>query len=176
MKFLSDVRLLILGLWLGASVFFIIAAQNAFAVVEQRELAGAIVGRNLAVLNISGLIVAVLLILLSLVGASRSRRSLVWVERVLLLIIGTACAVGQFVIGIWIGLVRQQIGRPIDELAADDPLRLQFNSLHLYSEWALMAAMIAGLIAFFIIANRRFNDGKAAATPDVYDFSKEFKI
>jgi hypothetical protein len=174
MKFLSDIRLLLLGLWLGAAVFFIGVAQNAFAVIEQRELAGAVVGRNLALLNISGLIIAVVLILLSLVGAGRSRRFLVWTERFLLVLVGAACAVGQFVIGIWIGLVKQQIGRPIDELAVDDPLRIQFNTLHLYSQWALMAGMIAALIAFFIIANRRFNDTKPA-TSDVYDFSKEFK-
>ena len=37
----------------------------------------------------------------------------------------------------------------------------------------LMAAMIASLIAFFIIANRKFS--KAGSADDVYDFSKEFK-
>jgi hypothetical protein len=175
MKFLSDIRLLLLGLWLGAAVFFIGVAQNAFAVIEQRELAGAVVGRNLALLNISGLIIAVILILASLVGAARSRRVLVWSERFLLLIVGAACAVGQFVIGIWISMVRQQIGRPIDELAVDDPLRLQFNTLHEYSVWVLFTGMVAALIAFFIIANRRFSDARPAKA-DVYDFSKEFKV
>jgi hypothetical protein len=176
MKFLSDIRLLLLGLWLGAAVFFIGVAQNAFAVIEQRELAGAVVGRNLALLNISGLIIAAILIALSLVGAGRSRRFPLWAERSLLLLVGAACAVGQFVIGIWIGLVKQQIGRPIDELAVDDPLRIQFNTLHLYSQWALLTGMAAALIAFFIIANRRFNDAAPPASSAPYDFSKEFKV
>ena len=40
MKFVSDVRLLLLCIWLGAAVFFIGVAQSAFAVLgEQRELA-----------------------------------------------------------------------------------------------------------------------------------------
>jgi len=176
MKFFSDIRLLTLGLWLGAAVFFIGAAQNAFAVLPQREMAGAVVGRNLALLNYTGLGIALFLLLTSLVGTRRTNLVWLWVERFLLLVLGAACAAGQFVIGTWIGMLRQQIGGPIDELATDDPLRVQFNTLHQYSEWVLLAAIIAALIAFFIIANRRFGDAAPAGTSDVYDFSKEFKI
>jgi hypothetical protein len=90
------------------------------------------------------------------------------------MVLVAACGIGQFVIGTWIAVVRQQIGRPIDEIAVDDPLRIQFNTLHDYSVWVLFAGMIAALITFFIIANRRFGDTKAAKA-DIYDFSKEFK-
>ncbi|MEO6049763.1 MAG: DUF4149 domain-containing protein [Pyrinomonadaceae bacterium] len=174
MKLFSDIRLLILGIWLGAAVFFIGVAQSAFAVIEQRELAGAVVNRNLAILNYGGLAIATLLILSSLIATSRISRFWLWIERFLLLFLGAACAVGQFVIGFWLASVRAQIGRPIDEVAADDPLRIQFNMLHEYSVWVLFAGMIAALIVFFIISNRKFvltNTDK----PDVYDFSKEFK-
>ena len=71
-------------------------------------------------------------------------------------------------------MLRSQMGKPIDEVAADDPLRMQFYTLHQYSEWVLIAGVSAALIAFFIISNRKFgsaNSGKA----DVFDFSKEFK-
>src|SRR5690606_19124043 len=51
MKFLNDIRLLLLGLWLGASVFFIAVAQVAFMVLPQRESAGAVVGGSLSILN-----------------------------------------------------------------------------------------------------------------------------
>jgi hypothetical protein len=47
--------------------------------------------------------------------------------------------------------------------------------LHQYSEWILLAGMIAALLAFFIIANRKFGTAKTG-TADVYDFSKEFKV
>lgn len=175
MKFFSDFRLLLLAIWLGAAVFFIGVAQSAFAVIEQRELAGAVVGRTLAILNYGGMVVATSLIVLSLVGSARVSKFWLWVERFLLLIIVAACAVGQFVIGFWLSSLRTQIGRPIDEVAIDDPLRLQFNTIHQYSEWTLLAAMAAALIAFFIIANRKF-DKSGAAGDDVYDFSKEFKV
>lgn len=175
MKFFSDIRLLILGLWLGAAVFFIGVAQTAFAVLPQRELAGAVVGSNLSLLNYSGLAIATLLILSSLVGGSIVNRIWLWVERFLLLLLGASCAGGQFVIGIWLSSVKAQMGRPIDEVAADDPLRIQFNMLHEYSVWVLFTGMIAAFLAFFIITNRKFGAAKTSKA-DVYDFSKEFKI
>lgn len=175
MKFFSDVRLLVLAIWLGAAVFFIGVAQSAFAVLEQRELAGAVVNRNLTILNFSGIIIAVLLIVTSLVGSDKVSKFWLWVERFLLLMIAAACAFGQFVIGFWLSTVRTQMGRPIDEVATDDPLRIQFNMLHEYSVWVLFAAMAAALLAFFIIANRKF-DKLTAAADGVYDFSKEFKV
>lgn len=174
MKLFSDIRLLLIAIWLGASVFFIGVAQNAFSIVPERELAGAVVGRNLALLNYAGMVIAAVLILTSLLGAARASQLWLWIERVMLLIVGGACVVGQFVIGIWLSSVRAQMGRPIDELAADDPLRMQFNMLHEYSVWILFVAMTAALIAFFIIANRRFNV-TGSEKPDPYDFSKEFK-
>ena len=177
MRFLTDFRLLLLGLWLGAAVFFIGVAQTAFSVLPSRELAGAIVGRNLAILNISGLGIAVVLFLTSLIGAN-SKRFWLWAERLLLLVIAAACAGGQFVIALWLQFTRAQMGRPIDELAADDPLRIRFNNLHEYSVWVMFAAMAAALIAFFLIANRRAGTATASSkttTSDPFDFSKEFK-
>ncbi len=176
MKFVSDVRLLLLSIWLGASVFFIAVAQSAFAVLPQRELAGAVVNRTLAILNYSGLIIAVVLILTSFVAARNLSRLTVWIERFLLLIIAAACAIGQFVIGFWLSMIRTQMGRPVDEVAVDDPLRIQFNNLHEWSVWMLMIGMIAALIAFFIISNRKFGAVSKAVSTDPYNFEKEFKI
>ena len=175
MKFFSDLRLLLLGLWLGAAVFFIGVAQSAFAVLPQRELAGAVVNRNLAILNYAGIAIAVLLIITSLLAASKVNQLWLWVERFLLLVVVAACAIGQFVIGFWLASVRAQIGKPIDEVAVDDPLRIQFNMLHEYSIWILFGGMIAALLAFFIISNRRFRPLKAVDS-DIYDFQKEFKV
>ena len=174
MKFFSDIRLLILAIWLGAAVFFIGVAMSAFAVVPERELAGAVVNRTLSILNFGGLGIAIVLILTSLVGGSGVNKFWLWVERFLILLLAACCAVGQFVIGLWLAAVRAQIGRPIDEVAADDPLRVQFNMLHEYSTWVLFVAMGSALVAFFIIANRKFGL-TAAKKADVYDFSKEFK-
>lgn len=175
MKFFSDIRLLLLAVWLGAAVFFIGVAQSAFAVLPQRELAGSVVNRTLSILNYGGMVIAVILILTSLVASAKVNKFWLWVERFLLLIIAAAGAVGQFVIGFWLVSIRSQLGRPIDDVPVDDPLRMQFNTLHEYSVWVLMVAMAAALIAFFIIANRKFGISKSEKA-DVYDFSKEFKV
>ncbi len=175
MKFFSDIRLLLLAVWLGAAVFFIGVAQSAFAVLPQRELAGSVVNRTLSILNYGGMVIAVILILTSLVASAKVNKFWLWVERFLLLIIAAAGAVGQFVIGFWLASIRSQLGRPIDDVPVDDPLRMQFNTLHEYSVWVLMVAMAAALIAFFIIANRKFGISKSEKA-DVYDFSKEFKV
>ncbi|MFN0277068.1 MAG: DUF4149 domain-containing protein [Pyrinomonadaceae bacterium] len=176
MKFFSDIRLLLLSLWLGASVFFIGVAQTAFAVLPQRELAGAVVNGNLSILNYGGMTIAVILILSSLIAAANLNKFWLWAERFLLLLLAASCAVGQFVIAIWLSSIRTQMGRPIDEVAVDDPLRLQFNTLHEWSIWVLFTGMIAAMLAFFIISNRKFGMAGAATKSDVYDFSKEFKI
>ena len=154
MRFLSNVRLLLLGLWLGAACFFIGVAQSAFDVLPSRELAGSVVSRTLLILNLSGLIIGAILLLISFVKQPDMNRFRIWTERFLLLILTAACAVGQFVIGLWLSFIRTQIGRPIDEVAADDPLKIQFNNLHQYSVWLLLAGMIAALLAFFLIAQR----------------------
>ncbi|MFZ1701639.1 MAG: DUF4149 domain-containing protein [Pyrinomonadaceae bacterium] len=175
MKFLSDIRLLLLAIWLGAAVFFIGVAQTAFAVLADREIAGAVVNRNLAILNYAGMAIAVLLIVSSLLGTANINRFWLWVERFLLLLVGITCGIGHFVIGFWLSSIRTQIGRPIEEVAVDDPLRVQFNMVHEYSVWVLFVGMIAALIAFFIIANRKFGP-TSTKKADVYDFSKEFKV
>ncbi len=155
MKFLSNTRLLLIGLWLGAAVFFSFAvAPSAFAVLPLRELAGAIVSRSLTIINIGGLVIGLILLASSFLAAAGTNRLLLWTERLLLLLLTAACAVGQFVIALWLSFVKAQMGKPIDEIALDDPLRIKFNNLHEYSVWILVAAMLAAFIAFFLIAGK----------------------
>ena len=176
MKALTAFRLLLLGLWLGAAVFFIGVAQSAFAVLPTRELAGILVSRTLAILNYAGIGIAIVAILTSLIVQAGANKISLWTERVLLLIFGIGCIVCQFVISWWMLMVRTQMGRPIDEVPVDDPLRIQFNNLHQYSSWITLTAMAAALLAFVLISMR------SAAAPakknafDNLDFQNQFKI
>lgn len=175
MKFFSDIRLLLTAIWLGAAVFFIFVAQSAFAVLPERELAGAMVNRTLAIVNYSGLVIALILLATSLVGQTSVNRFWLWTERIVLLVLAVATAIGQFVIGWWLMLLRNEMGKPIDQVSVDDPLRVQFNQMHEYSVWVLMAAMAAALIVFFIIANRKFIAKKKDNVVD-FDPLKDFKV
>lgn len=155
MNFLSNIRLLLLGLWLGAAVFFVAVAQSAFAVLPSRELAGAVVSRTLMIVNLSGLAIGLILLATSFIRRLNIAPFRLWSERILLVVLTAACAVGQFVIALWLSFVRAQMGgRPIDEIPLEDPLRIQFNQLHQYSQWALLAAMAAALVLFFLIGQK----------------------
>jgi hypothetical protein len=48
--------------------------------------------------------------------------------------------------------LRTAMQAPIDQIASDDPRRLAFNALHGYSVAAMGLAVIAGLVAFLIMA------------------------
>lgn len=159
MKLVADLRVLLLALWLGAALFFSFAvAQSAFAVLPTRELAGNVVNRTLAIVNYSGVVIGLILLATSFISRETVKRGRLLVEQILLVLITAACAVGQFVIGARLHNLRQQIGRSIDEIAIDDPLRVAFNNLHVYSVIILMAAMIAALVTFFLLARRARNN------------------
>jgi uncharacterized membrane protein YedE/YeeE len=169
MNFLKDFRALLIGLWLGAACFFSFAvAPSAFGVLPTRELAGSMVSRMLMIVNLSGLVIGLILLATSFVKPAAIKPVLLWAERLLLLILTAACAVGQFVIALWLAYVKAQIGKPIDEVAAEDPLRIQFNNLHEYSVWVLVAGMIAALLAYFLISRK--SDKKVVADAAMPDF------
>ena len=173
MKLVTDLRLLLAGTWLGAACLFIAVAQAVFSVLPTRELAGAVVNRTLAVVNLSGLAIGLLLLILAFVTWKNTNLFLLWAERFLLFVLTAACGINQFVVGWWLTSLRTQMGRPVDDVPLEDPLRIQFNNLHDYSVWLLMAAMAAALLAFVVISNRRFAKDKQPA--DV-NFPSQFKI
>ncbi len=158
MSLLLDFRILLLGLWLGAACFFSFAvAPGAFGVLPSRELAGLVVNRTLAIVNYSGIFIGLILLASSYVRRGKINRLNFWLEQGLLFLLTAACAFGQFVIAAQLSDLRGQIGRPIDEVPMDDSLRVAFNDLHGYSVTILMTAMIAAVIAFFLIIRRARN-------------------
>lgn len=152
MKFVSEIKSLLIGLWLGASVFFIGVAQSAFAVIPARDLAGELVSRTLAIVNISGLLIGLILLGLSFLNRQTVYKKTLLFERILMLFLTVICAVGQFVIALWMSYLKRLMDRPIDEVAPTDPLRVQFNDLHQYSVWVLTTGMLVALLLFFVTA------------------------
>jgi hypothetical protein len=158
LKIIGDLRSLLLGLWLGAACFFSFAlAPSAFGVLPTRDLAGSVVSRNLLILNLYGIAVGAILLLSSFIPNRNAKTIIVWIERILLGILTLACIIGQFVIGIWMNQIRTSVGRPMDELAKDDALRIQFDQLHVWSLNVLITGMIATVISYFLLAYRSRN-------------------
>ncbi len=158
LKFVGDLRSLLLALWLGAACFFSFAvAPSAFSVLPARDLAGSVVSRTLLIINLSGIVFGAFLLLTSFLPSRNAKPFAVWIERFLLFILTVACVVGQFVIALWMSQIRTSIGKPIEELAEDDALRIQFNQLHEYSVYVLSGAMIAAALSYFLLAYRSRN-------------------
>jgi len=159
MALMTDFRSFLIALWLGAAIFFSAAvAQSAFAVLPSRELAGAVVNRTLSILNYGGIVIGLILLASSIVRKGKVSRVKLWIEQGLLLFLTAACAFGQFVVGARLHDLREKIGRPIDEVAVDDPLRVAFGALHGYSVLVLAFAMLAALIVYFLLAHRARNN------------------
>jgi hypothetical protein len=156
-----DVRLLLMALWLGSAVFFsATVAPSAFGVLRARNLplaneaAGSIVTRTLSVVNTGGFLLALLLLLSAFPFRRGVTRRAFLTETISLAVVMIATGVGQWIIAARMLALRAAMGRPVDEVAVDDPLRASFNSLHGYSVTALGVAIIFAAIALLLIARR----------------------
>ncbi|HEY0078315.1 MAG TPA: DUF4149 domain-containing protein [Pyrinomonadaceae bacterium] len=150
-----DVRVLLIALWLGGALFFSFAvAPSAFAVLPSRELAGSVVSRTLKVVNVSGFVISLLLLATAFAARQALKRNTFYMELGALALVAASTVVGQCVIGARLAALRAAMGRPVDELSQQDPLRVAFSSLHGYSVLALGVGMLAALAAFFLMARR----------------------
>ena len=123
-------RLALLGLWLGAMVFFTTAvAQAAFAVLPTRRMAGDLVAPVLANLEYTGLVMSVVLLLLLLL-AREVRRKVWFVELGIYLATLLTTFIARFIVAAKIHNLRAQFGDQLDTLTATDPAKILFGQLH----------------------------------------------
>jgi hypothetical protein len=149
---LQKTRLAILGLWLGAMAFFsFVVAPSAFAVLQQQQLAGALVSRTLGALEIIGIIAGAILIALLFFSRERDRAFLY--ELIALALMTVSMLVSHFVVSRRMHDLRMSLSE-IAQLAANDPARVEFDRLHQYSVW-LMGFDILGAIALIVYLARR---------------------
>ena len=135
----------LLAAWLGAVLLFgAVVAPAAFAALPSRALAGAVVGRVLPALFVTGGAVGLALVAGQLVRASGLGRSIAGGVLVL------SCAISHLVIGARISTLRQAIGPSLDALAPDDPRRVMFGRLHALSVAGLGVGTIAALAALWM--------------------------
>ena len=158
---LNNIRLLLLASWLGAAIFLSAAfAPGAFRVLRafnlpnQSEIAGALVSRTLSSINTSGFAVSLLLLVTAFALRKAFTRRRFILQIILLVIVGVATALGEWVISARMRALRAAFNMPIDQVAHTDVGRIAFATLHGYSVVALSVAMIAALIAFFVISKR----------------------
>jgi len=147
------IRIALLGLWLGAMAFFsFVVAPAAFATLPQQQLAGALVSRTLGILEIIGMIIGALLIVILISSGERGGKPRLY-ELIALALMTVSMLVSHFVVSKRMREMRVSFGE-IALLAANDPTRIAFDSLHQYSVW-LMGFDILGAIALIVYLARR---------------------
>jgi hypothetical protein len=110
------------------------------------------VTRSLSVVNLAGFVIAVLLLVTVILRRNYSSRLSFIFECICLAVIALTTGVGHWFIAARMRALRVAMVLPIDQIAADDPRRVAFNSLHGYSVNALSLAMIAALVAMVLMA------------------------
>ncbi len=134
--------------WLGAALLLSASvAPAAFAVLPNRTTAGALVGRVLPVVFVSGILLGLLALALllslqrSAVLLAGAAAALVWV---------VACTLAQFVVTPRIERIRSAVGGPIDALTVTDPQRIAFGQLHGVSVGLLGIGLLAAAVVLIV--------------------------
>ena len=157
---LNFIKLILLSAWVGATLFFgAVVAPAAFGVLRSfelsnaNEIAGSIVTRCVSVVNITGFIIG-LFILLCIFLTARAKALRFLLELLSAGVLVLATGVGHWVIAARMRALRIAMILPIDQVRPDDPRRIEFNKLHVYSVNTLLLAMIAALVTIFLISIR----------------------
>jgi hypothetical protein len=154
MSFLRYLMFLSLIVWLGALIFFPVVAQTAFTVLPTRHLAGNVVGQSLSILHWMGIVSGVVFLISSMlfsrftVGAPHPFAT----RHLLIYAMLTLTLVSQFAIMPRMDSLRASIGQ-IDSVPPDNPARMQFDSLHVWSTRMESAVILLGLVAAYLTAN-----------------------
>jgi uncharacterized membrane protein YbhN (UPF0104 family) len=161
---LQNLRMLLLAAWLGSAIYFsAVVAPSAFAVLRSfglpnsSEIAGAIVTRTLSVVNTSGFILS-LLLLLTAFAVKRVKRWSLMLQLLLLSVVAATTAIGEWVLAARMRALRLAMLGQIDQTPLSDPNRMAFAALHGYSVAALAVAMMAALVVVLLMLLSRQND------------------
>jgi hypothetical protein len=157
---LNFIRLILVSLWLGATLFFgAVVAPSAFSVLRSFELAnateiaGSIVTRCLSVVNLAGFIIG-LFLLVTIAVRPKPTRLRFLLELLSASAIVLTTGIGHWVIAARMHALRTAMRLPVDQIRPDDPRRIEFNNLHGYSVNTLGLAMIAALLTIVLILSR----------------------
>src|SRR5579862_1727624 len=155
MSFLRCLMLLAVVVWLGGLIFFaFVVAPAAFAVLPTRHLAGNMVGRTLGVLHWMGIFSGAIFLVSSILYSQLTRGlpHLFALRNVLVILMLVLTLVSQFGIIPRMDTLRASIGE-IDSVPPDNPARMQFDALHVWSTRLEGGVLILGLVLTYLTAS-----------------------
>jgi hypothetical protein len=141
--------------WVGGLIFFPVVAQTAFSVLPSRHLAGNVVGRSLGILHWMGIVSGVVFLASSLIysrlttGTARPFAS----RNVLICLMLGLTLFSQFGITPRMDAQRASIQGEIDSVPSDNPARMQFDSLHVWSTRVESLVILLGVVVAYLTAS-----------------------
>lgn len=146
---LRFLQIFALGTWLGAIIFLsFVVAPGAFATLQSRDQAGSFVGMSLGRLHHLGVIAALIYIVAGLALAP-SLKSLLQPAMILVIVMGLLTVVSQHCVTPRMAALRHEMVS-VDSTPRDNPLRLEFDRLHVWSVRLEGSVLLLGLAALFL--------------------------
>jgi len=155
MSFLRFLMLLSLVVWIGGLIFFaFVLAPTAFQVLADTHLAGNVVGRALGKLHWMAIFASVIFLICSLVYSHTLDGSAhpLAMRNVLIVLMLALTLFSQFWIIPRMDVLRAQVG-DFAKVTLDNPARVQFDALHVWSTRVEGAVLLLGLVAVYLTAS-----------------------
>jgi len=147
--------LLALVVWLGGLIFFaFVLAPTVFSVLPTRHLAGNVVARSLSSLHWIGIVSGIVFLAGSIIYSQISKGTprLFAAKHVLIVLMLVLTLVSQFSIMPRMDVLRASIGE-IDSVPIDNPVRMQFDALHVWSTRVEGGVLLLGLVVVYLTAS-----------------------
>jgi hypothetical protein len=156
LPFLNVLQYLVLTLWVGAMFGFgALYAPVLFRSLSSRDQAGAIAGETLARIDSLGLVTGGIMLVVTALQTIDSHWQAMDLGRLLTSALMLALVLlSTITVRQRINALRQQMGRPIDELDETDPLRVEHAKYHRISRGLFTLNMLLGTLLIVLSALR----------------------
>jgi len=155
MSFLRFLMLLSLIAWIGGLIFFaFVLAPTAFQVLPSTHLAGNVVGRSLSKLHWIAMFSGIIFLISSLLYSrlTDGTAHLFAMRHVLICVMLGLTLLSQFWMIPRMDTLRAQVG-DFATVTLDNPARVQFDALHVWSTRVEGAVLLLGLVVIYLTAS-----------------------
>jgi len=155
MSFLRFLMLISLIVWIGGLIFFaFVLAPTAFQVLPNTHLAGNVVGRALGKLHWIAIVSGIVFLFSSLLYSrlTEGTAHVLAVRHVLICLMLGLTLLSQFWIIPRMDALRAQVG-DFASVTLDNPARVQFDALHVWSTRVEGAVLLLGLVVVYLTAS-----------------------
>jgi hypothetical protein len=158
MSFVRFLMLLSLVVWIGGIIFFaFVVAPTVFKpeVLPTHQLAGNVVSRSLMMLHGLGLGCGIVFVVTSLINSAVVNGSAepFALRHLLVYLMIIFTLVSMFGVGARMEALKKDMAM-IDNVPQDDPRRMEFNRLHVWSTRLEGTVLLLGLAVVFLTARR----------------------